>query len=50
VPGVTPTFPRPALSLIDRYPGKTGTTTPASLSNPINRSQLAPDVDSGKRK
>jgi hypothetical protein len=50
VPPVTPKFPRPAISLIDRYPGKTGTTTPASVSNPANRSQLAPDIDLGSGK
>ena len=37
-PGVPPAFPRPALSLPHRYPGKTGTTTAGSVSNPLNRS------------
>jgi hypothetical protein len=47
---VAPKFLRPAISLIDRYPGRTGRTTPGSVSNPVNRSNLAPDVDLGKGK
>lgn len=50
VPGVAPRFPRPAISLMDRYPGKTVTTTPGRVSNPSNRSPLAPDLDAGKGK
>jgi hypothetical protein len=50
VPGVTPAFPRPALTLRDRCPGKTGTTAPGWDSDTRNRSQLAPAIDSGKGK
>jgi len=49
-PGVPPTFPIPAVSRIDRYPGKTGTTTVGSASNPIKRPYRAPDLDSRKGK
>jgi hypothetical protein len=50
VPGVPPAFPKPAISLMERYPGKKGTTPPASVSNPSNRSQLAPEINSGDGK
>jgi len=50
VPCVAPTFPRPAISPIARYTGETGTTKPGSVSNPISRSSLAADIDSGRGK
>ena len=40
-------FPKPAISLVERYPGKSGTSAGGAVSN-ANRVQVAPKADAGK--
>jgi hypothetical protein len=44
-PTVPATFPKPKISLVERYPGKVGTTTPAPVSN-ANRAPFVRKPDS----